>query len=104
MLYDTYERICLLFSLTENLLLALWTCRPSRPITINSGLITFKQSSGKRNNIDKLDTALFNKLKKLKYLWLSGDQVTYSNGKRVTQEEFEELLRNLTNKDIYIEY
>jgi hypothetical protein len=49
-MWKTYERICLLFSLTENLLLARWTCRPSRPITINSGLITFKASSEKEQN------------------------------------------------------
>ena len=45
---NTHDRICLLLSRTENLLLARWTGRPSRPMTMSSGFITFKQSSEKR--------------------------------------------------------
>ena len=46
-IYETYDRICLLVSLTENLLLVLCTGLPSRPLIINSGLITFNVSSTK---------------------------------------------------------
>ena len=44
----TYDLICLLLSRTENRRRARWTGRPSRPITMSSGFITFKQSSEKK--------------------------------------------------------
>ena len=54
-LNDTYDRICLLVSLTEKRLLVLWTGLPSRPRIISSGLMTFNVSSANiRNNRTKL--------------------------------------------------
>ena len=51
-LKNTYDRICLLVSLTEKRLLVLWTGLPSRPRIISSGLMTFNVSSANIKNND----------------------------------------------------
>ena len=55
--------------------------------------------------IGKLDTVMFTGLKQLKVLLLDRNQATYKcDGKSVNQDEFKQLLRNLTNKDIYVNF
>ena len=55
------------------------------------------------NNIDRLDTAFFTGLKKLKS-FVDNSQHTFKNGKPVSMEEFQQLLKHLTNKDIRVSY
>ena len=47
-----------------------------------------------------LDTTMFSGLKQLRILWLTQNQATYIDGKSVTHDEFNPLLRSLTNKDV----
>ena len=58
----TYDLICLLLSRTENRRRARWTGRPSRPITMSSGFITFKQSSAIKNGFYSCNFSKYTKL------------------------------------------
>lgn len=50
------------------------------------------------NNIKRLDTTAFVGLKQLKELHLNENQQTFNNGEPVSQDEFKQLLKNVTNK------